>query len=79
MAHVVCLIANPERTPLDGATVAALQRALEQKSNTPVEILDPFRRIIIDEKRFDPAFLQQHAAEAAVAVGLALRHPGDKS
>ena len=61
------------------AKVPALQRALEQKSNTPVEILDPFRRIIIDEKRFDPAFLQQHAAEAAVAVGLALRHPGDKS
>jgi type IV pilus assembly protein PilM len=61
------------------AKVPALQRALEQKSHTPVEILDPFRRIIIDEKRFDPAFLQQHAAEAAVAVGLALRHPGDKS
>ncbi len=28
MAHVVCLIADPERMPLDGATVAALQRAL---------------------------------------------------
>ena len=27
MAHVVCLIADPERMPLDGATVAALQRA----------------------------------------------------
>jgi hypothetical protein len=24
------------------------------------------------------AFIQQHAAEAAVAVGLALRRPGDK-
>ena len=28
MAHVVCLIADPERAPLDGATVAALERAL---------------------------------------------------
>jgi hypothetical protein len=28
MAHVVGLIADPERTPLDGATVAALERAL---------------------------------------------------
>jgi phosphoserine phosphatase len=27
MAHVVCLIADPERTPLDRATIAALQRA----------------------------------------------------
>jgi type IV pilus assembly protein PilM len=61
------------------AKVPALQRALEQKSHTPVEILDPFRRIMIDEKRFDPAFLQQHASEATVAVGLALRHLGDKS
>jgi phosphoserine phosphatase len=28
MAHVVCLIADPERAPLDGTTVAALERAL---------------------------------------------------
>ena len=61
------------------AKVPALQRALEQKSRTPVEILDPFRRIIVDDKKFDPQFLQQHAAEAVVAVGLALRHPGDRS
>ena len=61
------------------AKVPALQRALEQKSQTPVEIMDPFKRIIIDEGKFDPGFLQQHAAEATVAVGLALRHPGDKS
>ena len=28
MAHAVCLIADPKRTPLDGAAVASLQRAL---------------------------------------------------
>jgi phosphoserine phosphatase len=28
MAHVACLIADPERAPLDGATVAVLQRAI---------------------------------------------------
>jgi phosphoserine phosphatase len=27
LAHVVCLIADPERTPLDGVAVAALERA----------------------------------------------------
>jgi hypothetical protein len=32
----------------------------------------------VDERKFDMAFVQQHAAEAAVAVGLALRRPGDK-
>ena len=28
MAHVVCVIADPQRAPLDGASVAALQRAI---------------------------------------------------
>ena len=28
MIHVVCLIADPERMPLDAATVATLERAL---------------------------------------------------
>ena len=56
----------------------ALQKALEEKSRTPVEIMDPFRRVLVDEKKFDLPFLQKHASEAAVAVGLALRYPGDK-
>jgi type IV pilus assembly protein PilM len=60
------------------AKVPALQRALEEKSRTAVEVLDPFRKITVDERKFDMAFVQQHAAEAAVAVGLALRRPGDK-
>jgi phosphoserine phosphatase len=32
MAHVVRLIADPERTPLDGATVATLERALGSRA-----------------------------------------------
>lgn len=60
------------------AKVPALQRALEEKSRTAVEVMDPFRKVTVDERKFDMAFVQQHAAEAAVAVGLALRRPGDK-
>jgi type IV pilus assembly protein PilM len=60
------------------AKVPALQRALEEKARTAVEVMDPFRKITVDEHKFDMAFIQQHAAEAAVAVGLALRRPGDK-
>ncbi len=60
------------------AKVPALQRALEEKSRTAVEVMDPFRKVNVDEHKFDMAFIQQHAAEAAVAVGLALRRPGDK-
>jgi type IV pilus assembly protein PilM len=61
------------------AKVPSLQKALEDKSRIPVEIMDPFRRLVIDERKFDMAFLREHAAEAAVGVGLALRHPGDKA
>ncbi len=59
------------------AKVPSLQKALEERARAPVEVMDPFRRIIIDEGKFDTAFLRQHAAEAAVAVGLALRRTGD--
>jgi type IV pilus assembly protein PilM len=61
------------------AKVPALQKSLQEKSRTAVEILDPFRKVSIDEKRFDMAFLRHHAAEATVAVGLALRRSGDKT
>jgi type IV pilus assembly protein PilM len=44
----------------------------------PIEILDPFKGIEIDERRFDPRTISAAAASAAVAVGLALRRPGDK-
>src|ERR1017187_3106481 len=60
------------------AKVPALQKALEAKARAAVEVMDPFRKVAVDEHRFDLAFVQQHAAEAAVAVGLSLRRPGDK-
>jgi type IV pilus assembly protein PilM len=60
------------------AKVPALQKALEAKARASVEVMDPFRKIAIDERRFDIAFVKQHASEAAVAVGLSLRRPGDK-
>ena len=42
-----------------------------------MEILDPFRRLIVDETKFDMEFIRAHAAEATVGLGLALRRPGD--
>jgi type IV pilus assembly protein PilM len=59
------------------ARAPALQRAIEERSRLPVEVLDPFRRIAIDESRFEMSFIRTHAPEAAVALGLALRQPGD--
>ncbi len=59
------------------AQVASLQRAVETKSRLPVEVMDPFFSVSIDQSRFDMPYLRAQAPLAAVAFGLALRRPGD--
>jgi type IV pilus assembly protein PilM len=54
------------------------QRDLEQETNISVTGLNPFRYLVIDNKLFDPVYLQHLAPQASVAVGLALRSIGDK-
>jgi len=68
------------RVFLSGGTarIPALFKVLEQRAAVPVEILNPFKSIEIDNRRFDPALLTGAASSAAVAVGLALRRAGDK-
>ena len=68
------------RAYLSGGTarVPALFKTLEGRAGVPVEILNPFKNIEIDNKKFDPAVLLAAAPAAAVGVGLALRRPGDK-
>jgi len=61
------------------AKVPALLTSLQDRAHVPVEIMDPFRRLIIDQKKFDMSFLQEHAAEAVVAIGLGLRRAGDRA
>jgi type IV pilus assembly protein PilM len=59
------------------ARVPALRRAIEARARIPVEMLDPFRQVSVDEQTFDMSYIQAQAPMAAVAVGLALRHEGD--
>lgn len=68
------------RVYLSGGTarIPALQRMIAQRCGVPVEPLDPFRNILIDHRRFDPAYIREVAPMAAVAVGLGLRRPDDK-
>jgi type IV pilus assembly protein PilM len=68
------------RLYLSGGTarLPALMKAIEARAGVPVEVMNPFRGIDIDHKRFDPALIASASASAAVAVGLALRRPGDK-
>jgi type IV pilus assembly protein PilM len=60
------------------ARTPGLTRSIGRQTGLEVEIVDPFRRIQIDERSFNPAFLADMAPQAAVVVGLAMRRPGDK-
>lgn len=68
------------RIYLSGGTakVPALARTIEQRVGVPVELLDPFRSVQIDQKLFNLDYINEVRPLAAVAVGLALRRPGDK-
>jgi type IV pilus assembly protein PilM len=68
------------RVFLSGGTarIPALFKVIEARAGVPVDLLNPFKAIDVDHKRFDAAAVQSAAAGAAVAVGLALRRPGDK-
>lgn len=72
--------ANYTKVFLSGGTakVPALFKTIESRVGVPVEILNSFRRIEVDDRRFDPSFITEIAPQAAVAVGLALRKMGDK-
>ena len=62
-----------------GAQMRPLVQAIEQRSKLPVFIFDGFSQgITVDPNKFDMTLLQSQAATASVALGLALRKPGDK-
>lgn len=56
----------------------ALIQALEHRLEVSAELVNPFKNIVIDTKRFDIGLLQKMAPAANVSVGLALRKMGDK-
>jgi type IV pilus assembly protein PilM len=56
-----------------GSKLAGLAQELSQRLELPVEVLDPFRNIKVDTKKFDPEYLSEIVPEMAVAVGLAIR------
>jgi type IV pilus assembly protein PilM len=68
------------RIYLSGGTarIPALFKVIEAQAGVPVEILNPFKNIEVDNRKFDPAVILAAAPSVAVGVGLALRRPGDK-
>ena len=56
-----------------GSKLAGLAEDLSARLELPVEVLDPFRNIKVDTRKFDPDYLSEIMPEMAVAVGLAVR------
>ena len=58
--------------------VSALIRAMERRLEIPVELVNPFKNISIDCRKFDLDLIQKMGPIATVAVGLARRSVGDE-
>jgi type IV pilus assembly protein PilM len=61
-----------------GARLSSLSDEIARKSNTPVELIDPFRAIEVNPALFKMEYIRDWSAHSTVALGLSLRHRGDK-
>jgi len=55
-----------------------IRRKLSERLGVDVELLGPFRNIVIDEKQFDAEYIEAIGPLMSVSVGLAMRRMGDK-
>lgn len=60
------------------AKSAQLLEAVQRRLSLPVEMLNPFLKVAVNEKEFDLKYLEEIAPLVTVAVGLATRRLGDK-
>jgi type IV pilus assembly protein PilM len=58
--------------------IPGFRKYLELETELPVEEMNPFANLQVNEKVFDPRYLSYMGPQASVAVGLALRSIGDK-
>ncbi len=56
-----------------GSKLNGLAQELSRRLELPVEVLNPFRNIRVDARKFDSDYLSEIMPEMAVAVGLAIR------
>ncbi|MCM3880419.1 MAG: pilus assembly protein PilM [Vicinamibacterales bacterium] len=69
-----------DRIMLSGGAsrVDGFAEALQERFGTPVEMLDPFKKVTLDTKKYSAEQRETIVPTAAVAVGLALRRAGDR-
>ena len=56
-----------------GSKLNGLAQELSRRLELPVEVLNPFRNIRVDSRKFDSDYINEVMPEMAVAVGLAVR------
>jgi type IV pilus assembly protein PilM len=56
-----------------GSKLKGLVEFLSRRFEVPVDMFDPFRKIKVDSRGFDPEYMREIVPEMAIAVGLALR------
>ena len=56
-----------------GSKLQGLAAELSARLELPVEVLNPFRNIRVDNRKFDAGYMNEIMPEMAVAVGLATR------
>ena len=56
-----------------GSKLSGLAQELSRRLELPVEVMNPFRNIRVDTRKFDSDYLSEVMPEMAVAVGLAVR------
>ncbi len=55
------------------AKIEGLVDQLKSEFGIPVELINPFQKVMVDGKKFDVAYVDEIAPRMSVAVGLALR------
>jgi type IV pilus assembly protein PilM len=60
------------------ARIGNFTAVLSERLEIPVDVVDPFKKIKVDPKRFESMMIAESAPLCAVAVGLAIRRPGDR-
>jgi type IV pilus assembly protein PilM len=61
-----------------GANIKEFRELLAVETSANVEMINPFRSFTLDQGRYDSAYLEQIAPQAAIAIGLGLRRVDDK-
>jgi len=59
------------------SALPGLASKMEDRLGTPVDLADPFRRVVADPGKFRPEYLKEIQPFMGVSIGLALRSVGD--